>query len=72
MKPEASSIGELGDEGVNKLLCRFRDVKKGEFVIGRHLRREDADNLSKSQFDELAEKTFDELLPVYYMMLNRK
>lgn len=71
MKPEALSIAELGDEGVNKLLQRLRDVKKGEFVIGRHLQREEADALSKSQFDELAEKTFDELLPVYNIMLNR-
>lgn len=71
MKPEASLIAELGDEGVNKLLQRLRDVKKGEFVIGRHLHREEADALNKSQFDELVEKTFDELLPVYNTMLNK-
>lgn len=71
MKPEASSIAELGDEGVHKLLHRLRDVKKGEFVIGRHLQREEADALSKTQFDELVEKTFDELLPVYNTMLNK-
>lgn len=72
MKPEAHSIGDLGKEGVENLLCRLRDVKKGEFVIGRHLQREDADRLTKSQFDELAEKTFDELLPLYSIMLNRQ
>lgn len=70
MKPEASSVAELGEEGMNKLLERLRDVKKGEFVIGRHLQREEADNLSKDQFDELVENTFDELLPIYNTMLN--
>lgn len=71
MKPEASSVNELGEEGLNKLLERLRDVKKGEFVIGRHLQREEADNLSKEQFDELVEKTFDELLPIYNKMLDK-
>ncbi|WP_372870095.1 YktB family protein [Planomicrobium okeanokoites] len=69
MKPEASSVDELGEEGLKKLLERLRDVKKGEFVIGRHLEREEADRLSKEQFDQLAEKTFDELLPIYNTML---
>lgn len=72
MKSEAHSVGELGIEGVNKLIYRLRDVKKGEFVIGRHLQRENAYNLSKDQFDELVEKTFEELLPIYNAMLNRK
>lgn len=70
MKPEAHSVEKLGNEGVEKLLHRLRDVKKGEFVIGRHLQREDADSLSKNQFDDLVEKTFDELLPIYNTMLN--
>ncbi|WP_033541650.1 YktB family protein [Planococcus sp. CAU13] len=72
MKPEAHSVKELGSDGVEKLLHRLRDVKKGEFVIGRHLQRDEADNLSKSEFDQLAEKTFNELLPLYNTMLNRK
>ncbi|TAA72121.1 YktB family protein [Planococcus salinarum] len=71
MKPEASTLKDLGEKGVEQLLQRLRDVKKGEFVIGRHLQRDEADNLSKSQFDELVEKTFDELLPVYNEMLNK-
>lgn len=71
MKPEAHSLKAIGKAGVEQLLVRLRDVKKGEFVIGRHLQREEADNLSKSQFDELVEKTFDELLPIYNIMLNR-
>lgn len=71
MKPEAFSLEKLGDEGLNKLLYRLRDIKKGEFVIGRHLKREQADSLSKNQFDELVERTFDELLPIYNTMLNK-
>ena len=71
MKPEASSLGELGEEGITKLLERLRDVKKGELVIGRHLLRGEADNLDKEQFNRLAEKTFDELLPVYNILMDR-
>lgn len=72
MKPDASTLQDLDEVGVDQLLQRLRDVKKGEFVIGRHLQRDEADKLSKSEFDELVEKTFDELLPVYNEMLNKR
>ena len=69
MKPQADSLIELGEEGIEKLLTRLRDVKKGEFVIGRHLSREQAASLTKEQFLQFAEETFQALLPVYHALL---
>lgn len=69
MKPQADSLIELGEEGIEKLLTRLRDVKKGEFVIGRHLSREQAASLTKEQFAQFAEETFEALLPVYHTLL---
>ncbi|MFP3322225.1 DUF1054 domain-containing protein [Planococcus sp. SIMBA_160] len=69
MKPEATSIAKLGEEGVDKLLTRLRDVKKGELVIGRHLSRSDAAGLDRDGFYAFAEETFRELLPVYRKLL---
>lgn len=71
MKPHASSLKELGEEGAVKLLSRLRDIKKGEFVIGRHVPRKKAAAMSRNQFEQLVEKTFDDLLPVYNTLLNR-
>lgn len=71
MKPHASSLKELGEEGSAKLLARLRDIKKGEFVIGRHVPRKKAAAMSRKQFEQLVEKTFDDLLPVYNTLLNR-
>lgn len=69
MKPQADSLIQLGEEGIEKLLIRLRDIKKGEFVIGRHLTREEAASLNKEQFLQFAEETFEALLPVYDALL---
>ncbi|XWW49086.1 DUF1054 domain-containing protein [Planococcus sp. 11815] len=69
MKPEAETIASLGEEGIEKLLTRLRDVKKGELVIGRQLARADAAALDKDGFYAFAEETFRELLPIYRKLL---
>ncbi len=69
MKPQSDALIELGEEGLDKLLIRLRDVKKGEFVIGRHLKREQASHLNKEQFLQFTEETFSALLPVYHTLL---
>lgn len=69
MKPHADSIASLGEEGIEKLLTRLRDVKKGELVIGRQLARADAASLDKDGFYAFAEETFRELLPIYRKLL---
>ena len=69
MKPQSDALIQLGEDGMEKLLLRLRNVKKGEFVIGRHLTREQAASLSKEQFLQFAEETFEALLPVYNTLL---
>ena len=72
MKPEATTIEEAGDVGLEQLLERLQTVKKAEFLVGRHLSREDAVKLSNEEFMAFAEETFDLLLPVYDVVINKK
>lgn len=72
MKPEASSLAELSEAELEKLMKRLRDVKKGEFVIGRHLPSELAVQMNEQAFKTFAEETFTELLPVYNVILNQE
>lgn len=69
MKPESDSLSDLGDQGLEKVLIRLRDVKKGEFVIGRHLTKEQSAHFTKEAFYQFAEETFEALLPVYTTLL---
>ncbi|TKI71355.1 DUF1054 domain-containing protein [Lysinibacillus mangiferihumi] len=65
MSPEAISIEDAKEDKLDELLIRLRDVKKGEFLVGRHIPREEAIKLSVSQFQQLVEETFTALLPIY-------
>ncbi|WP_040286979.1 YktB family protein [Sporosarcina koreensis] len=65
MKPDAQTIGEVGEEGIRKLLERLNDVKKAEFLVGRHLKREEAARMTEEEFLAYADETFETLLPVY-------
>lgn len=71
MKPEAESLADLEEAGIEKLVTRLRDIKKGELVIGRHILRDDASAMSPEGFHAFVEKTFTELLPVYDIMLQK-
>lgn len=71
MSPHAIALEPARDEKLNQLLVRLRDVKKAEFLIGRHILAEDAVKMSAEQFMQLAEQTFDELMPVYNVILGR-
>ncbi|WKA57484.1 DUF1054 domain-containing protein [Planococcus shenhongbingii] len=72
MKPEATPLEEMSGDELNKLMIRLRDVKKGELVIGRHLPKERAVNLSEDDFKEFAEETFAALLPIYKTLLQKE
>lgn len=72
MKPEATTLEQAGDIGLEQLLERLQTVKKAEFLVGRHLPREDAVKLSNAEFMAFAEETFDQLLPVYDVVINKK
>lgn len=71
MKPDAELITEAGTEGTEKLLIRLQTVKKAEFLVGRHLSREEAIKMSNEEFIAFAEETIDELLPVYDVIIGR-
>ncbi|MBB5179031.1 uncharacterized protein YktB (UPF0637 family) [Planomicrobium koreense] len=71
MKPEASDLDELSSDGIDRLLVRLRDVKKGELVIGRHITREEAVQMSTEEFHAAVEDTFSQLLPIYDILLNK-
>ncbi|QTD42452.1 YktB family protein [Sporosarcina sp. Te-1] len=69
MKPEAQTIKEAGEAGIEGLLERLQSVKKAEFIVGRHVPRDEAVTLSKEAFMELAQQTMDALLPVYDVII---
>ncbi|HEX5564289.1 MAG TPA: DUF1054 domain-containing protein [Sporosarcina sp.] len=71
MKPEAFRINDIGTEGVERLLERLSSVKKAEFIIGKHLVRDDATTLSKKEFFNFAEETIDRLFPIYNIIIGR-
>ena len=72
MKPEASLLKEEKKEGLEQLLLRLKDVKKAEFLIGRHISKDDAVQLTEEEFLKKVEETFDYLMPIYKTMIQMK
>ncbi|GAA0338604.1 YktB family protein [Bacillus carboniphilus] len=70
MKKEADSLGELGDKGLKASLERFRDVKKAEFLVGRHIPANDPLLKDGKRFIEFTKETFETLIPLYKMAVN--
>ncbi|RLL45195.1 DUF1054 domain-containing protein [Oceanobacillus piezotolerans] len=62
---EAISLAELE----RKHLERFRDVKKGEFLIGRHLSKEDERVQNGDKIIDIAKETYTALIPYYQKAL---
>lgn len=60
-KKDAIPVRELSI----KDLERFRDVKKAEFLLGQHILKEDAIQLSGNKLVEQIKKMFDQLIPFY-------
>lgn len=71
MSPSAVPLREARDEQLKQLLERLRDVKKGEFLVGRHIPAKEAIKLSSDEFMQLAEETFDNLLPIYHHIIGK-
>ena len=65
MSPLAIPLSEAKNEKLEQYLVRLRDVKKGEFLVGRHIPREQAIALSADDVNRVIEETFDALLPIY-------
>lgn len=62
MKKDAISIEDID---LVKSLERFRDVKKAEFLIGRHLGKNDPILNDGDQFINFVKETFETLIPIY-------
>ncbi|MFJ8234503.1 YktB family protein [Ureibacillus sp. NPDC094379] len=71
MKPDALSLIESKGDTLEELLVRLRDVKKGEFLVGRQIPREEAVTLSSDEFLKLTDETFEKLLPIYNVIVGR-
>ncbi|UKJ46216.1 YktB family protein [Lysinibacillus sp. ACHW1.5] len=71
MSPEAVSLEEAREDKLEELLIRLRDVKKGEFLIGRHIPKEQATKLTVSELHQLTEDTFNSLLPLYNIIVGK-
>ena len=72
MAPDAIPLKTAHKEQLETLLVRLRDVKKAEFLVGRHLPREKAAEMSAEEFEAFTDETFEALLPIYNIMVNKK
>ncbi|WP_079709327.1 YktB family protein [Paraliobacillus ryukyuensis] len=61
MKKDAFPIMELSEDHLE----RVRDVKKAEFLIGKHIAKEDAIQLDGNALVKEVKQTFDRLIPFY-------
>ncbi|RUL51909.1 MULTISPECIES: YktB family protein [Lysinibacillus] len=71
MSQDAILLKTGREKQLEPLLVRLRDVKKGEFLVGRHISRDEAINLSSDQFLQLTEETFEALLPIYNIITGK-
>lgn len=62
MKKEASPLMDIDLEST---LTRFKNVKKAEFLIGRHFQKNDPIVRNGDKLAEEAKETYEKLLPLY-------
>lgn len=63
------AVERLRDADLEKHLIRFRDVKKGEFQIGRIIKKEDALLTNAEKAREYMLQTYQELVPLYQLAI---
>lgn len=61
------NIMELSPENTEKLLKRFRDVKKGEFQVGRIIKKDDPLWQDSEAAQAYMVDTYKQLVPIYQM-----
>lgn len=71
MSPEVLNLGESRDESLEKLIVRLRDIKKGEFLVGRHIPKEQANKMSYEEFMQFTTETFESLIPIYRCVIGK-
>jgi len=68
MKKDSIPLGELEEAH----LKRFRDVKKAEFLIGRHLDTDDDLVMDGNKLVQTIKDTYEELIPLYQLAMRSK
>ncbi|HWL12242.1 MAG TPA: DUF1054 domain-containing protein [Ureibacillus sp.] len=71
MSQDSIPLNTGREKQLEELLVRLRDIKKGEFLVGRHISREEAVNLTSEQFLQLTEETFEALMPIYNKIIDK-
>ena len=71
MSQDSIPLNTGREKQLEELLVRLRDIKKGEFLVGRHISREEAVNLTSEQFLKLTEETFEALMPIYNKIIDK-
>lgn len=66
-KKDAKSFDEID---LNRSLERFKDVKKAEFLIGRHFQADDPIVQNGEKLYHIIRETFEELTPIYKLSFN--
>ncbi|MGG5253095.1 YktB family protein [Neobacillus sp. SM06] len=67
MKKDADSVANMGKDGLRSALERFRDVKKAEFLVGRHIAKDNPLLKNGPAFVDFVKETFETLVPLYLM-----
>lgn len=62
-------VEELSPENTERLLKRFRDVKKGEFQIGRIIKKEDPIWKDPEAAQAFMVETYEQLVPIYQIAI---
>ncbi|MBX8937481.1 DUF1054 domain-containing protein [Enterococcus gilvus] len=62
-------VEELSPENTERLLKRFRDVKKGEFQIGRIIQKEDPIWKDPEAAQAFMVETYEQLVPIYQLAI---
>ncbi len=65
MKKDAKRLNDYSEEELKQALIRFRDVKKAEFLVGKHLKPDDKVVKDKDKLLGYVKNTYEELLPLY-------
>ncbi|MCB5952714.1 DUF1054 domain-containing protein [Enterococcus sp. BWT-B8] len=65
------NVEKLGEADLEKGLVRFRDVKKGEFQIGRIIRKDDPLLKSPKEAQRYMLETYKKLLPLYQLAMEQ-
>jgi uncharacterized protein YktB (UPF0637 family) len=65
MQKHAVKVTDLDEQGWHNIMVRFRDVKKAELLIGRHVAANDPLLQNGDQFVAFVKETYSTLMPIY-------